>query len=392
MIHHNNNDKGNLLVVGSVDKMEMVVGESTEQNGSLDQEQLQVLFRKEAVYQISDVPCCAVPHERICTEDWRQKICSWSYKVVDTFRLDRSIVATSMKLLDRFMLLLDNNNSSANGSSSSLPSSCPCMSCKRSLDSSQFQLASMATLCIAIKISPEADSEGELERRKHFQVTTMVDFSRGLFSQQDIARMEGKVLSTLSWEVNPPTATLFIPYLLGLLPPVEALPLVTRQCYPVAHKFLTEVSRYLCELAVSLGKDFNDALPSEVAFSSLLVAVKLLTVHALPEDTRVQFCNAFYQQLPSKPRHERIGILVSKLLAVLWPEMLLEHSQCNDPTHPISMALHYGLVDLSCIQKQPCHVDSGASTASPPQSPMVSYGTPYPATYDSPVSAINSYV
>ena len=34
---------------------------------------------------------------------WREKICEWSYEVVDHFEMDRETVAISLNLLDRFL-------------------------------------------------------------------------------------------------------------------------------------------------------------------------------------------------------------------------------------------------------------------------------------------------
>jgi hypothetical protein len=202
-----------------------------------------------------------------------------------------------------------------------------------------------------------------------------VEFSRGLFDQQDILGMEATLLRTIGWKVNPPTSSSFVPYLLDLLAPPEMLPAESRQCYPLVHEDLRELARYLCELAVCLGKELDDAFPSEVAFASLVVAMELLAPSALPPRVRTYFCETLFR-LSRNCRPEFIEILTAKLMATLWPEMLLDdnRAQVHEPSNPVSLARYYGPLDLRQIQKQ-------LKDATPPSSPMGTHkyvGAPSP--------------
>ena len=77
-------------------------------------------------------------------------------------------------------------------------SPCQCVGCKRSMDSHTFQLASMTSLDIAITSSPETATVEEMNRRRCFKISTFTELSRGLFSADDLARIEQAILSPLA--------------------------------------------------------------------------------------------------------------------------------------------------------------------------------------------------
>lgn len=93
------------------------------------------------------------------TEVWREKICEWSYQVVDHFEFSREVVSVSISLLDRFL-------------------------CTQPVDKKQFQLAAMTTLYLAIKLN----ETGKLSMR------SMIQLSRGFFTIEQMAAMETSIL------------------------------------------------------------------------------------------------------------------------------------------------------------------------------------------------------
>jgi hypothetical protein len=93
------------------------------------------------------------------TELWREKICEWSYQVVDHFEFSREVVSVSISLLDRFL-------------------------CTEQVDKKQFQLAAMTTLYLAIKLT----ETGKLSMR------SMIQLSRGFFTIEQMAAMEMTIL------------------------------------------------------------------------------------------------------------------------------------------------------------------------------------------------------
>jgi lipoyl(octanoyl) transferase len=158
---------------------------------------------------------------------WREKICHWSYNVVDHFDLSREMVAISMNLFDRYMATLGNK-----------------------CTGNMALLTSLTTLHLAIK----------LHDSKKIKISTLANLSRGQFGPAHIEEMERTILSALGWAVHPPTAYSFISHLLLLLP--QEVPTDTK-------KDLYELSRYLSELTVC-DSFFVEKNPSTVAFASIL--------------------------------------------------------------------------------------------------------------------------
>jgi lipoyl(octanoyl) transferase len=88
-------------------------------------------------------------------ESWREKICEWSYQVVDHFDFSREVVSISMSFLDRYLSV-------------------------RAVDKRLFQLAAMTSLYMTIKIY----------ERGTLSMASMIDLSRGFFMVEHMAAME----------------------------------------------------------------------------------------------------------------------------------------------------------------------------------------------------------
>jgi len=92
-------------------------------------------------------------------EVWREKICEWSYQVVDHFDFSREVVSISISFLDRYLST-------------------------RLVDKKLFQLAAMTTLYLAIKLY----EPGTLSMH------SMIELSRGYFMTEQMAVMEMAIL------------------------------------------------------------------------------------------------------------------------------------------------------------------------------------------------------
>ncbi len=92
-------------------------------------------------------------------DTWREKICEWSYQVVDHFDFSREVVCLSMSFLDRYLSI-------------------------EQVDKKLFQLAAMTTLHLAIKLF----EPGTLSMQ------SMIELSRGYFTAEHMAAMEIKIL------------------------------------------------------------------------------------------------------------------------------------------------------------------------------------------------------
>lgn len=88
-------------------------------------------------------------------ESWREKICEWSYQVVDHFDFSREVVSISISFLDRYLSV-------------------------RAVDKRLFQLAAMTSLYMTIKIY----------ERGTLSMSSMIDLSRGFFMVEHMSAME----------------------------------------------------------------------------------------------------------------------------------------------------------------------------------------------------------
>jgi lipoyl(octanoyl) transferase len=92
-------------------------------------------------------------------EVWRERICEWSYQVIDHFDFSREVVSISTHYLDRVLA-------------------------KTHVNKKLFQLVAMTSLYLAIKIY----EPGTLN------ISSMIELSRGYFSPEQMAEMEMAIL------------------------------------------------------------------------------------------------------------------------------------------------------------------------------------------------------
>mmetsp|Transcript_30314 Transcript_30314/g.69468 ORF Transcript_30314/g.69468 Transcript_30314/m.69468 type:complete len:363 (-) Transcript_30314:666-1754(-) len=178
-------------------------------------------------------------------EVWREKICEWSYQVVDHFDFNREVVAISLSYLDRFLST-------------------------RSCNKKVFQLAAMTALYLAIK----------LNEPRTLKMSSLVELSRGYFTADHIAAMEEAVLRALEWRMHPPTSLAFVRNLLTLLPPNTVL-------NGVWHDIM-EMSRFLTELSVC-DYFFVTHKPSTIAMAAVLNSIKGISEEKFSMSDRTTF-------------------------------------------------------------------------------------------------------
>jgi Cyclin, N-terminal domain len=92
---------------------------------------------------------------------WREKICEWSYQVIDHFDFSREVVAISFHYLDRFL------------------------AGRADCGKKVFQLAAMTTLFLAIKLYEPGDK---------LSMPSMIQLSRGYFKVEQMVAMEVAIL------------------------------------------------------------------------------------------------------------------------------------------------------------------------------------------------------
>jgi len=177
------------------------------------------------------------------SELWREKICEWSYQVIDHFDFSREVVSVSIHYLDRFLAT-------------------------RPVNKKMFQLAAMTTLFLAIK----------LYEPSRISMKSMIELSRGYFMVEQMVAMEMAILRALSWKVHPVTAYCFSKHTLFLLP-------YTSVSMEVRQEIL-ELSRFFTELSV-LDYYFVSRRPSSVALAALLES--MLQVTGMSEESKNDF-------------------------------------------------------------------------------------------------------
>lgn len=131
------------------------------------------------------------PKEKQAFRYWRQQMFDWACTVVDSFEMDRDVVAMSFSILDRFIA------KEASGSSTAITRH-------------DFQLFSMTSLYLVIKIT--------VPYPRKLGVEALVDMSRGFYSSEDITFTERDILKALEWHVHPPTAMGFCRLYWSFLP------------------------------------------------------------------------------------------------------------------------------------------------------------------------------
>lgn len=193
--------------------------------------------------------CCASTsssssHSSV-NEIWREKICEWSYQVVDHYDFNREVVTISLSYLDRFLAT-------------------------RRVNKKFFQLAAMTTLYLAIKIH----EPGKL------RMSSLIELSRGYFTVEHVSAMEDLILNSLSWRVHPPTPLTQVRYLLQLLPPRLVTPSITHS--------VIELSRFLTELSVC-DYYFVTHRSSSIALASILIAMDACDKSQVLSESKSEF-------------------------------------------------------------------------------------------------------
>lgn len=185
---------------------------------------------RDAVSTISASPSVSI------NEAWREKICEWSYQVVDHFDFSREVVSISMSFLDRFL-----------------------SSTRDLVDKKFFQLTAMTCLYLAVKLY----EPGTLPMQ------AMIELSRGYFTVEQMTAMEMEILRILSWHVHPPTPVCFARHFLQLIPP---------ELDDTAKYDVMELARFLTELAV-IEYFFVPKSMSSLALGAVLHALDILNLN-----------------------------------------------------------------------------------------------------------------
>lgn len=187
------------------------------------------------------------PKRKRMDESYREKMCEWSYRVIDHFHLNREVIAVSFNYLDRFLDV------------------CIC-------DKTTLKLAAITSLYIACKVYGT----------KELPLSVIVGLCRGEFFEEHITEMETIILHSLSWRMHPPSAVSFISYLCKLFP--------STLDPSISHAILQRAS-FFAELA-AFDYYFAKEKSSSIALSALVNAMEGFDTNDIPVSTRTDFLRA----------------------------------------------------------------------------------------------------
>lgn len=176
---------------------------------------------------------------------WRRLLIEWMFFVVDHCSLQRQSVGAAAFFLDIAM--------------------------SRGLIQTreEHQLAAATALQLSLKTFDSAV----------IKLDKLVKLGRGLFTEDDVVRMEYKILVSLNWHLHPPSTYCFLRQYERLLP--SSISKTTRD-------MIDEVTQVVAELTVSDHK-YNKIPPSVVAYSAILMAMELIDHSDFPVHQRQCF-------------------------------------------------------------------------------------------------------
>jgi len=167
-------------------------------------------------------------------EKCRKLMASWTFKVVDRCGFSDDTAAIAVNLLDRYLSTRDG------------------LSALKERDI--FQLASMTCLYIAVKLH-EAET---------FQSETIQSLSQGVYTTEEVERMELSILFAIQWRCNPPTPLVFVKHFLE-----RHTPLGEKD-----RRWLFDLTKIQIKLAIiEYGFIYNKA--SSIALAAIANAVEL---------------------------------------------------------------------------------------------------------------------
>jgi hypothetical protein len=254
-------------------------------------DRIQVMIWKEnTLYKYDRFVTAAQQHHhhdpmRRVKPEWRAQIAKWSYNVVDSFHLSRECVAVSMSIFDRYFAQYHETDDDKTNNN---------------IDAEAVLLVSCATLSISIKlIEVDVLSLGALSR-----------FSRNKYTPNEILDMEWKVVLSLDFHLNPPTAISFAIHFLLLLP---------TEINEGDRKELFESTRFVVELSVA-DSFFVACKPSIIAAAAIIMTLQqpsTLSRSTLLTLREIHYCETILDQIGIDDEDSRLQKTQDRLKLLL---------------------------------------------------------------------------
>ncbi|KAL7465145.1 hypothetical protein ACHAXS_005473, partial [Conticribra weissflogii] len=181
----------------------------------------------------------------------RGKLIMWIYDVVDHYEIDRNTAGISLALFDLYLS-------------------------KRNVTSEEeYQLVAMTCLYIAIK----------MHSHKKIPISAMSRLSKGHFESGHISNMEMRIMKSLNWYLNPPTAAMFVDITAPLFQEFDAVTDTYGEkgnpspTHMDVNNYLSleaiEIARYLVELS-TCDPYFTRMRPSSIAVAAMRLSTEEL--------------------------------------------------------------------------------------------------------------------
>eukprot|EP00537_Pseudo-nitzschia_pungens_P007487 CAMPEP_0172371158 /NCGR_PEP_ID=MMETSP1060-20121228/41412_1 /TAXON_ID=37318 /ORGANISM="Pseudo-nitzschia pungens, Strain cf. cingulata" /LENGTH=346 /DNA_ID=CAMNT_0013096683 /DNA_START=31 /DNA_END=1071 /DNA_ORIENTATION=+ len=256
---------------------------------------------------------------------WRQMLVNWMYYVVECCDLQQHSVAVATYFLDVAML--------------------------RGLcrTREEHQLAAATSLQMAFKTFDTAV----------IKLDKLVKLGRGLFTEDDVAVMEMKIIKSLDWNLHPPTPYCYLRQFERLIPTE------TRNS---TKEVIGSVTKLIAE-ELTLDDRYIRYYPSTQGYSAILVALDFIPDDNFPQHLR----RTFVMRLETSMKLDSDSPLVSRVTNKIY--RTLKHADKLDKIIDISLATikstsnaHYQEV-LGNVEKNSTKTRDGAKVSEEQHSP-----------------------
>ena len=154
-------------MVDLLERLDVMLKQEVSEYGTMDylapefQQKLASIAQDDSLFQSSTASnsSSSTSSSSTISEVWREKICEWSYQVIDHFEFSREVVSVAIHYLDRYLAT-------------------------RTVNKKVFQLAAMTCLFLAIKLYEPGN----------LSMSSMIELSRGYFEVDQMVAMETSIL------------------------------------------------------------------------------------------------------------------------------------------------------------------------------------------------------
>lgn len=232
------------------------------------------------------------------SEIWRQKVCEWSYQVIDHYNFNREVVFIALNYLDRMVALL---------------------AAKDCIRKTEFRLIAVTSLYLAVKLHGVHGSNDGIRRK--LRISSFHELSERCFSIEQIEEMEAKMLQSFNWFVNPPTPLTYIDSMLSMCPAWHVS--VSHLSSDVIITSVKDLALYFTELSVAESRFTFMSSTSVVSYAAVLLAMRSMKGTAsVPGPVYNEFINRVALAMAISPDDSDVTFAM-KMLKEMCPDIIM---------------------------------------------------------------------